>query len=159
MQQRDQQTHTLTAFQGGVEDSLIAFKWSPGDDDRVARLQVLFFFLAAQVDPRDVFLDAYRTFRDFDPTWLRLIEPLRSLRYIRYAGWIAQRWDDPAFPAAFPHFGTESYWEEETNDLEDQVEFIHKHRDDLPGHLQRPEVEEEETEGLTNKDYFFDLDH
>ena len=107
---------------------------------------------------RDVFLDVYRTFREFDPTWLRLIEPLRSLRYIRYAGWIARRWEDPAFPAAFPHFGTESDWGEETNDLEDQVEFIHKHRDDLPGHLHRPEVEKEETEGLTNKDYFYDLD-
>lgn len=107
---------------------------------------------------RNVFLDAYRMFREFDPAWLRLIEPLRSLRYIRYAGWIARRWDDPAFPPAFPHFGTESYWEEETNDLEDQVEFIHKHRDDLPSHLQRPEVEKEESEGLTNKDYFYDLD-
>jgi Ser/Thr protein kinase RdoA (MazF antagonist) len=107
---------------------------------------------------RDLFLDAYRTFREFDPAWLRLIEPLRSLRYIRYAGWIARRWDDPAFPPAFPHFGTESYWEEETDDLEDQVEFIHKHRDDLPNHLHRPEVEKDETEGLTNKDYFYDLD-
>jgi len=107
---------------------------------------------------RNVFLDAYRTFREFDPAWLRLIEPLRSLRYIRYAGWIARRWEDPAFPPAFPHFGSESYWEEETNDLEDQVEFIHKHRDDLPSHLQRPEVEKEESEGLTNKDYFYDFD-
>ena len=42
--------------------------------------------------------------------------------------------------------------------VEDQVEFIHKHRHDLPSHLQRPEVEQEETEGLTNKDYFYDLD-
>ena len=107
---------------------------------------------------RNVFLDAYRTFREFDPGWLRLIEPLRSLRYIRYAGWIARRWEDPAFPAAFPHFGTESYWEEETSDLEDQVEFIHKHRDDLPSYLQRPEIGKDETEGLTNKDYFFDMD-
>ncbi len=88
----------------------------------------------------------------------RLIEPLRSPRYIRYAGWIAKRLNDPAFPAAFPHFGTERYWEEETGDLEDQVEFIHQHRDDLPSLLQRDEVEEEETEGLTNKDYFWDLD-
>jgi len=107
---------------------------------------------------RHVLLEAYRTFREFNPAWLRLIEPLRSLRYIRYAGWIARRWDDPAFPAAFPHFGTESYWEKETSDLEDQVEFIHQHRDDLPSHLRRPEGQHEETEGLTNKDYFYDLD-
>jgi len=107
---------------------------------------------------RQVFLDAYRTFRAFDSAWLRLIEPLRSLRYIRYAGWIAERWEDPAFPAAFPFFGTQDYWEKETRDLEDQVEFIHRHRDDLPEHLRRPEAEQEEAAGLTNKDYFFDMD-
>jgi len=107
---------------------------------------------------REVFLDAYRTFRPFDPAWLRLVEPLRSLRYVRYAGWIAGRWEDPAFPAAFPHFGTERYWEGETRDLEDQLEFIHAHRDHVPAHLRRPEVAEEPAEGLTNKDYFYDFE-
>lgn len=105
---------------------------------------------------RGIFLDAYRQFRDFETSWLRLIEPLRALRYIRYAAWIAQRWEDPAFPAAFPHFGTVRYWEEETADLEEQIEYFHRHTDDIPEGVRRPEKAEEDTGELTNKDYFWD---
>jgi Ser/Thr protein kinase RdoA (MazF antagonist) len=46
------------------------------------------------------------------------------LRFVFYAGWIAKRWEDPAFPRAFPHFGTDQYWENETRDLELQLERI-----------------------------------
>ena len=106
---------------------------------------------------REVFIEAYRMFRDFDSSWLRLVEPLRALRFIRYAAWIAKRWDDPAFPPAFPHFGTATYWEDETKDLEDQVDFFHKNNMDLlPDHLQRAKTSEEEGAELTNKDYFWD---
>ena len=70
---------------------------------------------------RRLFIDAYQTFRDFEPSWLKLVEPLRALRYIHYAAWIAKRWKDPAFPAAFPHFNTEEYWNRETRDLEEQL--------------------------------------
>jgi Ser/Thr protein kinase RdoA (MazF antagonist) len=104
---------------------------------------------------REVFLDAYRMFRDFDSSWLRLVEPLRALRYIRYAAWIAARWDDPAFPAAFPHFGTVQYWEEQTADLEDQLDYFHSHSEDLPEGIRRAAPAGEEKE-LTNKDYFWD---
>jgi Ser/Thr protein kinase RdoA (MazF antagonist) len=67
------------------------------------------------------FLAAYRSFAPFQDRWLRLIEPLRALRFVRYAAWIARRWDDPAFPAAFPQFGTETYWQREVLDLEEQL--------------------------------------
>jgi Ser/Thr protein kinase RdoA (MazF antagonist) len=70
---------------------------------------------------RRLFIDAYQTFRKFDPAWLKLVEPLRALRYIHYAAWIARRWKDPAFPSAFPHFNTEEYWNRETRDLEEQL--------------------------------------
>lgn len=73
---------------------------------------------------RDVFLDAYREFRDFDPAWLRLIEPLRALRYVHYATWIARRWKDPAFSRTFSHFGTQQYWEREIQDLREQIARI-----------------------------------
>ncbi len=105
---------------------------------------------------REIFLEAYRQFRDFDSSWLRLVEPLRALRYIRYAAWIAQRWDDPAFPAAFPHFGTGEYWEKETADLEDQLEFIHTRTEELPEGVRRTEGSGEEKKELTNKDFFWD---
>lgn len=79
---------------------------------------------AEAVQQRALFIEAYRQFRDFDHRWLKLIEPLRALRFVRYAAWIARRWDDPAFPAAFPHFNTEQYWQREAIDLETQLAKI-----------------------------------
>ncbi len=107
---------------------------------------------------REIFLDAYRLFRDFENSWLRLIEPLRALRYIRYSAWLANRWEDPIFPASFPHFAEKSYWENETADLEDQIEYFYNNTSDLPEGIQRPEEPEEDATELTNKDYFFDMD-
>jgi Ser/Thr protein kinase RdoA (MazF antagonist) len=102
---------------------------------------------------RNVFLEAYREFREFNENWFKLIEPLRALRYIHYAGWIAKRWEDPAFPQAFPHFGTEKYWEQETLDLEDQIDYYNKFISNDP---QKNQAEPQEE--LTNKDLFWDLD-
>jgi Ser/Thr protein kinase RdoA (MazF antagonist) len=106
---------------------------------------------------RNVFLDSYRVFRDFDDSWLRLIEPLRSLRYIHYAAWIARRWDDPAFKNAFAWFGTEEYWMNETADLEDQLDFIHGASPEFSHSLKDEEQPGEEKE-LTNADFFWDWD-
>lgn len=70
---------------------------------------------------RMIFIEAYQTFREFETGWLRLVEPLRALRFIHYAAWVARRWSDPAFASYFPHFNTESYWQKETTDLEEQA--------------------------------------
>ncbi|MBN9404985.1 MAG: serine/threonine protein kinase [Burkholderiales bacterium] len=69
-------------------------------------------------------LDGYEQLRDFDRRELALIEPLRTLRLIHYSAWIARRWDDPAFPAAFPHFGTPAYWREQIDVLQAQLEAM-----------------------------------
>lgn len=69
-------------------------------------------------------LEGYCQFRDFDPRELRLIEPLRTLRLMHYAAWIARRWTDPAFPRAFPWFGTPAYWEEHLLTLREQIEAM-----------------------------------
>ena len=66
-------------------------------------------------------LQGYETVRDFDDAQLSLIEPLRTLRMIHHSAWIAQRWTDPAFPRAFPHFGTAAYWSEQTTQLREQL--------------------------------------
>jgi len=76
------------------------------------------------LERRRVFVDAYRQFRPFEQRWLRLIEPLRAMRWVHYAAWIARRWHDPAFPLAFPNFNTPRYWEREVVDLEAQVLLI-----------------------------------
>lgn len=65
--------------------------------------------------------EGYEVFRPFPVAEVALIEPLRTLRMIHYAAWIARRWEDPAFPAAFPWFGTTQYWQEHLTQLEQQL--------------------------------------
>lgn len=69
----------------------------------------------------DALLEGYQTFHDFDPRQLALIEPLRTLRLIHYGSWLARRWDDPAFPQAFPWFGTAAYWEDQLSTFNEQL--------------------------------------
>lgn len=66
-------------------------------------------------------LAGYEEFREFDDRELALIEPLRTLRLMHYSAWIARRWTDPAFPAAFPFFDTPRYWEARILELREQV--------------------------------------
>jgi Ser/Thr protein kinase RdoA (MazF antagonist) len=66
-------------------------------------------------------LAGYEHFCEFDPRELQLIEALRTLRLIHYAAWLARRWDDPAFPAAFPWFNTQRYWEARVLELREQI--------------------------------------
>ncbi|MEM6731451.1 MAG: serine/threonine protein kinase [Myxococcota bacterium] len=70
------------------------------------------------------FLRGYELFREFDHASLRAIEALRGLRYIRYAAWIARRWDDPSFKRAFPDWGSERYWEGQVADLYEQIRLL-----------------------------------
>ena len=69
-------------------------------------------------------LAGYEQFRAFDPAELRLLEALRTLRLIHYCAWIARRWDDPAFPAAFPWFNTQRYWQDRILELREQIALM-----------------------------------
>ena len=69
-------------------------------------------------------LEGYQQFADFDLRELALIEPLRSLRMLHHAAWVAHRWSDPAFPRAFPWIGEPRYWEGYVQDLLEQIEAI-----------------------------------
>lgn len=108
---------------------------------------------------REQLIEAYREFRAFDPHEFELIEPLRAFRFVFYAGWIAKRWNDPCFPDAFPHFGTDEYWENETRDLEEQVERIRSGESAGAdaGTDGEARAGEEAEGGLTNEDFFWDL--
>lgn len=79
---------------------------------------------AEALQQRNLLLEGYEQIRHFDRKALRLIEPLRALRFVHYAAWIARRWSDPAFPAAFPQFGSHRYWSDEVEDLERQLTLI-----------------------------------
>ncbi len=72
----------------------------------------------------DTLLEGYRLFRDFDRREAALIEPLRTLRMIHHSAWIAERWRDPAFPAAFPWFETAGYWGQQAMQLREQIELM-----------------------------------
>jgi len=111
---------------------------------------------------REKFLSAYRSIRDLNETSLALIEVMRAMRFIYYSGWIAKRWSDPAFKAAFPQFADIDYWQKELNSLEQQCAL-------LPGSAQseigRSASLADSAEHsnlskdseLTNKDFFYDM--
>jgi Ser/Thr protein kinase RdoA (MazF antagonist) len=112
---------------------------------------------AATLAQREIFVEGYERFRELDRSTLVLIEPLRALRIVHYAAWLARRWHDPAFPAAWPHFGTTDYWQRETEDLEEQLAVLRGEA--LPEEVEARGTEEaaqEEEVPLSNKDYFWD---
>jgi Ser/Thr protein kinase RdoA (MazF antagonist) len=69
-------------------------------------------------------LSGYEQFMEFDRKELNLLEALRTLRLIHYSAWIARRWDDPAFPAAFPWFNTQRYWQDRILELREQIALM-----------------------------------
>jgi Ser/Thr protein kinase RdoA (MazF antagonist) len=69
-------------------------------------------------------LAGYEDFMDFDPRQLHLVEALRTLRLLHYSAWLARRWDDPAFPAAFAWFNSPRYWEERILELREQIALM-----------------------------------
>lgn len=95
------------------------------DDARTApAIQDLWMLLTGDRPQRELqlaeVLAGYEEFYEFDPRELHLIEPLRALRMINYAGWLAKRYEDPAFTKAFPWFNSERYWGEHLLDLKVQ---------------------------------------
>lgn len=88
-------------------------------------VQDLWLFLSGEREDRSLqlqrLLRGYRQFHDFDYRELHLIEALRTLRMINYTAWIARRWEDPAFPKAFPWFVETKYWEEHVLALKEQA--------------------------------------
>jgi len=96
------------------------------DDARMGpAIQDLWMFLSGDhshmSQTLDILLTAYTQFFDFDSAELGLIEPLRTLRIMHHAAWMARRWDDPAFKHAFPWFNTQGYWEQHVLTLKEQL--------------------------------------
>lgn len=69
-------------------------------------------------------MEGYKEFCDFNPAELHLLEALRTLRMIHYSGWLAKRWEDPAFPVAFPWFNTQHYWQDQILGLREQAALL-----------------------------------
>ena len=73
-----------------------------------------------QLSQINIILDAYNEFNNFNASSLSVIEALRTLRIIHHAAWIGRRWDDPAFPLAFPTFNSPNYWSDHILTLREQ---------------------------------------
>lgn len=95
------------------------------DDSRSGpAVQDLWMLMTGDEAQREALLEGYEQFRPFDRGELQLIGALRLMRQIHYAGWIAERWDDPAFPAAFPHIAAAPWWEQHCRDIAEALEQL-----------------------------------
>ncbi|WP_459874517.1 serine/threonine protein kinase [Halomonas shantousis] len=65
-------------------------------------------------------IEGYEQYCDFDRRQLQWIEALRTLRLMRHSAWLIHRWEDPAFPRAFPWVAGEDYWDQHIRTLEQQ---------------------------------------
>ena len=92
------------------------------------RVQDLWMFLSGSEDEREAqwreLVAGYRQFHDVEEFERELVEPLRALRMVHHAAWIASRWNDPAFPRAFPWFTSPRFWEEHVSDLWQQLALL-----------------------------------
>jgi Ser/Thr protein kinase RdoA (MazF antagonist) len=74
-------------------------------------------------------MEGYETLEDFDWREWTLVEALRTLRLIHHSAWLARRWHDPAFPPAFPWFGTAMYWQQQADQMHQQIELMRQELD------------------------------
>ncbi|MCJ2378494.1 serine/threonine protein kinase [Vibrio sp. ZSDZ34] len=74
----------------------------------------------------DVLLEGYNEFFELPSEQLKLIEPLRGLRMVHYMAWLAKRWQDPAFPVAFPWFNDPKYWENQVLGFKEQIAALNE---------------------------------
>lgn len=94
------------------------------DDARMGPAVQDLWMLAHDARAMEALLEGYASMRDFDHAELALIPALRAMRQVHYAGWIAARWHDPAFPAAFPFAAEARWWEQHITDLHEQADEL-----------------------------------
>lgn len=99
------------------------------DDSRMGpAIQDLWMLLSGSREEMSIqlkhLLEGYDCFYHFDAKEIHLIEALRTLRLIHYSAWLAKRWNDPAFPLAFPWFNTHRYWQERIMELQEQIALM-----------------------------------
>ncbi|EIL93802.1 MULTISPECIES: serine/threonine protein kinase [Rhodanobacter] len=94
------------------------------DDARSGPAVQDLWMLASDERTMEALLEGYQQFRDFDHGELALIPVLRAMRQLHYAGWIAARWHDPAFPVAFPFAAESRWWEQHIADLHELADEL-----------------------------------
>ncbi len=94
------------------------------DDARMGPAVQDLWMLAPSPGALDALLEGYAEFRDFDHRELDLVAPLRLMRQVHWAGWVAARWHDPAFPRGFPQVGEPRWWEQHVVDLAEALDHL-----------------------------------
>ena len=99
------------------------------DDSRMAAaMQDIWMFVTGdkfeQAKGLAELVDGYDEFYQFEPKQIALLEPLRTLRLMHHAAWLGRRWQDPAFPMAFPWFNTANYWSSHILELKEQLSAL-----------------------------------
>ncbi|MEO7067217.1 MAG: serine/threonine protein kinase [Rhodanobacter sp.] len=94
------------------------------DDARTGPAVQDLWMLANDARSMEALLQGYQQFRDFNHAELALIPVLRAMRQLHYAGWIASRWEDPAFPAAFPFVAESRWWDQHVADLHELADVL-----------------------------------
>ena len=69
-------------------------------------------------------MDGYESIAEFDWREWSLVEALRTLRLVHHSAWLARRWNDPAFPSAFPWFGQAMYWQQQADQMRQQIQLM-----------------------------------
>lgn len=104
--------------------------WLVDFDDSVAGppVQDLWMLLGAAgaeaARRQQALMEGYLEFADFDFGEWRRIEALRARRILHFAAWVTRRWDDPAFPPAFPWYGQPAHWDREVAALHEQADAV-----------------------------------
>ncbi len=98
------------------------------DSLRAPAMQDIWMLLSGEHDEQQhqlrVLARGYDTFLPFPWSQTVLIDPLRLRRIINYDAWLAKRWDDPAFPPAFPWFESMNYWGNQVTLLQQQLRSL-----------------------------------
>ncbi|NLD99158.1 MAG: serine/threonine protein kinase [Fibrobacter sp.] len=74
----------------------------------------------------ELFIEGYEQFRNFDRRSLKCIESLRAMRMVYFLAWCSRQIRDIQFRKNFPDWGTDSFWQKEINELEEQLKFIER---------------------------------
>jgi Ser/Thr protein kinase RdoA (MazF antagonist) len=72
----------------------------------------------------ELFITGYERFRRFDRNGLKCIESLRAMRMIYFLAWCSRQIDDTQFKINFPSWGNNTFWQNEINDLQEQIGYV-----------------------------------
>ena len=70
--------------------------------------------------------EGYEIFAPLDAGQLRLIEPLRAMRYLHFCAWCAHQVGDGGATRVDPDWGSTNYWRNEIREMENQLDEIRR---------------------------------